>query len=833
MARSKIDYGIDLGTTNSSIARMEDGTPTIIKSNFLTDTTPSCISITKRKQVLVGVKARNAMIASKRRATKTWKVDDENFIEFKRKMGSDETVTSNFMGKSFSPEELSAEVLKTLKSYVTDENVTSAVVTVPAKFTANQTDATMRAAKLAGLEKCALLQEPIAASMAYGLKADNKDGYWIVFDLGGGTFDVALLRVEDGILKVFDTEGDNFLGGKNLDYAITDELIIPYLKENYSINGILADETKRLILREAMKTYAENAKIELSFKDSVSIETLVDELGNDGNGEEMEMFMDIDRSMTDEIVRPYFQKAIDITKKLLERNNISIDKITSLILVGGPTYTPLLRQMLVEQITPNVDTSIDPMTAVAVGAALYASTLDNDEPRKIEIGTIPLTLKYKSTSVEESELVTVKINSKELNGQVSQDLLFEITRSDKSWSSGKLHLTEQGEIADCLLNEGKSNGFSIRVFDGVGNTYKCFPNSFSIIQGFDIGNAILPYSIGMEVWNSNKGVAVFTPIKGLEKSQDLPATGVIDNLKTTSDIRPGNEYDLLKIPLYEGDYGADEGDLPAAYYEYIYEARMTGKNIPALLPAGSDVEVTVKVDTSRQISLSVYIPLLDFTQEINVPRDTKQKTVSESYLKQEISKANSQVNNLSYDGADTTSIRKGLEEVSQELNHGDERKQVLQHLKEQLRAIAQLQKGGEWERTERKLKAKMAMLKEDNRKYGNSETGSLVNEYQRQADSVISSKSVAEAKILLDKIFDLDMQLARVEYYTVWVSQWSRDFDKIKWKDRSRARDLVNRGMDIITTVPDAERLHPIVAALINLMPTSDIPSGAEGLLEK
>lgn len=623
MKRNKVDYGIDLGTTNSCIARMDDGMPVIIKSDVLTDTTPSCISITKRGQILAGIKARGAMISSKRRATKTWKIDDESFIEFKRKMGSDETFYSSYLDKTLSPEELSAEVLKALKSYVTDENVTSAVVTVPAKFTANQTDATMRAAKLAGLKKCVLLQEPIAAAMAYGLKADNKDGYWIVFDLGGGTFDVALLRVEDDILKVFDTEGDNFLGGKNLDYAITDEIITPYLKKNYSIDGILADETKRLILREAMKTYVEDAKIELSFKDSASIETMVDELGNDDNGEEMELFMNIQRSMTDKIVRPYFQKTIDITKRLLERNNISLDKITSLILVGGPTFTPLLHQMLIEQITPNVDTSVNPMTAVAMGAALYASTIDNDETTELDTTTIPLILQHKSTTVEESELVTVKINTQKCTGQVPQNLLFEITRSDKSWSSGKLHLTEQGEIADCLLYKGKSNAFSIRVYDEAGNTHPCFPNSFTIIQGFDIGSAVLPYSIGIEVWNSSKGVALFTPIKGLEKNQDLPATGVITELKTTSDVLPGNEDNTLKIPLYEGDYGA--ADLPAAYYEYIYEARMTGKDLPALLPAGSNVEVTVKVDTSRQITISVYIPLLDFTQEINVPRDTKQK----------------------------------------------------------------------------------------------------------------------------------------------------------------------------------------------------------------
>ena len=148
------------------------------------------------------------------------------------------------MEKDFTSEELSAEVLKTLKSFISDESFKSIVVTVPAKFTVNQKDATLRAAELAGFEHCELLQEPIAASMAYGLDSKNKDGFWLVFDFGGGTFDAALLRVEEGIMKVIDTEGDNYLGGKNLDYAIVDEIIIPYFQENFVIDSILADEKK-------------------------------------------------------------------------------------------------------------------------------------------------------------------------------------------------------------------------------------------------------------------------------------------------------------------------------------------------------------------------------------------------------------------------------------------------------------------------------------------------------------------------------------------------------------------------------------------------------------
>jgi len=221
----RLAVGIDLGTTNSAISRMENGEPVIKKTDTLKDTLPSCVYINKKKAIQVGDSAFNAMKRDKLKTMKGGDFKSNAFIEFKRTMGTDKKYYSSNLEKDLSSEELSAEILKTLKSFVTDESFKSIVVTVPAKFTVNQKDATLRAATLAGFEHCELLQEPIAASMAYGLDAKSKDGYWLVFDFGGGTFDAALLKVEDGIMKVVDTEGDNYLGGKNLDYAIVDEII--------------------------------------------------------------------------------------------------------------------------------------------------------------------------------------------------------------------------------------------------------------------------------------------------------------------------------------------------------------------------------------------------------------------------------------------------------------------------------------------------------------------------------------------------------------------------------------------------------------------------------
>ena len=190
----------------------------------------------------------------------------EIFIEFKRTMGTDKTYPSLYMNHNYTSEELSAEVLKKLKSFEKDEVIKSIIITVPAKFKMNQKEATVRAAKLAGFEYCELIQEPVAASLAFGLDSEIKNGYWIVFDFGGGTFDVALMKVEEGIMNVIDTDGDAFLGGKNIDYAIIDEILIPYFKNNYNLNSVWSNQLKLEDFRNEWKGMVEYKKLNYPLK---------------------------------------------------------------------------------------------------------------------------------------------------------------------------------------------------------------------------------------------------------------------------------------------------------------------------------------------------------------------------------------------------------------------------------------------------------------------------------------------------------------------------------------------------------------------------------------
>ena len=809
---------------------MEKGEPVVIKTDVLKDTMPSCVSFTKRRSVKAGDSAFNEMKSDKRRASKSGKRSNSNsYVEFKRTMATNTRYHSSYMERDYSSEELSAEVLKTLKSFVTDENIASVVITVPAKFTVNQKTATIEAAKMAGFKRCELLQEPIAASMAYGLTADRKNGIWMVFDFGGGTFDAALVKVEDGIMQVFDTEGDNYLGGKNLDYAIVDRIIIPYLMDNYNISDTIADADKKEILRDAMKTYAEDLKNQLSFKDKEDVLSNLGDLGEDEDGEEIELDLTVTQDEAFNVMRPYFQKAVDICKNLLERNHLDSNQLDKLILVGGPTHSPLIRQMLREQITPNVDTSIDPMTAVATGAALYASTIDAEvSDEDIAVDTVKLEIGYEATSVETTEWVSVKLPSDAKQSEV----FVELVRSDKAWSSGKTSIDKSGNVIEANLIEGKPNSFVVMCYDAQGNSLPCFPDEITIIQGAKVGAAPLPYNIGIAIWDSNKERAVFRMARGLEKNKPVPAIGVVNDLKTSGQLRPGVDSDKLTIPIYQVDDFAEAENRPVALYEHVGDVVITGDEVEQLIPTDSTVDVTLKVDTSEQMVLEVHFPATDTSVE--KPLDTSKKQSiedAEKEITKGIAEAQRSISRLNNSGISTNDVEVDLGNVKDEAANSSEKKMVLQHLKEVLRKIEDLDESTEWQRLEQELREEFERLEKAHNDLGNDKTGQLVNQLRSQTDQVIRSKDVRMGREVLDQINSLFIHLTMVYQCMGFIQDCHRRFTSICWKDSSRARHLVSKGMEEINTQPAVEKLLPIARQIIELMPANEAANSG-GLLQ-
>ena len=832
--RNKIDYGIDLGTTNSAIARMENGVPTIKKSDTLKDTVPSCVHFNKRQDILVGDTAFNVMKNDNTRALKTFEKGKTNtFIEFKRTMGTTHTYECPNMNKDLTSEELSAEVLKKLKSFIQDENISSIVITVPAKFLNPQNEATMKAAKLAGFKHVQLLQEPVAAATAYGLGSFSKDGYWLVFDFGGGTFDAALVKSDEGILSVKDTDGDNWLGGKNLDEAIVDEIIIPKLQSNYAIDSIVEDIYKKQILRDAIKHYAEEIKIEMSFKDSINY---ISPLGSlpftDENGEEPEIEVDLTQNELEKVIGPYFQKAIDITKELLKRNNLKGTDLGALILVGGPTYSPILRRMLKEQVTDKVDKSVDPMTVVAKGAALFASTISVSEEVKEETRDktkLQLDIKYEATTIALDELVNIKVLKDKTTGKFPDKIYADVVRFDGAWSSGKRLISEKATIIEVLLVEGRSNSFEINVYDDTGGKLECQPYQFSILQGIGglDGMQVLPYHIGIGKYFRSEEKDLFKAIPNLEKNKPIKngLTGVINGNKTRSTIRPGISGDKIRIPIYQGDYGAD-GTNPLLN-NLIREVVITGEDIPSVLPEGSEVDITVKVDSSQVMHFTAYFPVLDHSIELEIEIN-KTEPPKESKLSDEISNAKRTAQKVN--ATDVVDKLDALEkQLSNDKGSADGRLKIMDGFRKIILLLDDHEKAARWPKAEKDLKDAFYSFEELIKKVKANNDGDQLNmevieahliEYKKGIEQIIKSKDAGSAIELTEEIAALDSEIRnelsggvvdvrRIQYHDL-------AFETLKWKDKNKARQLINQGKKMIAE-GQTNNLRPIILQIWDL----------------
>lgn len=838
--RNKIDYGIDLGTTNSAIARMENGAPTIKKSDTLKDTVPSCVHFNKRKDILVGDTAFNVMKNDNTRALKSFEAGKTNtFIEFKRTMGTTHTYECSNMGKDFTSGELSAEVLKKLKSFVQDENIYSIVITVPAKFLNPQNEATMKAATLAGFKHVQLLQEPVAAATAYGLTAKNKDGFWCVFDFGGGTFDAALVKSEEGILSVKDTDGDNWLGGKNLDEAIVDQLIIPYLHETYAIESILEDTTKKEILRNAVKPFAEEAKIQLSFKDAHNILSNLGDLPfEDDNGEEPEIDITVTQKDMEHVVAPIFQNAIDITKELLKRNNLKGSDLGALILVGGPTFSPILRRMLKEQITDKVDTSVDPMTVVAKGAALFASTITVSDEVKEETRDktkLQLDIKYEATTVEMDEMVNIKVLKEKTVGTFPEKVFVDVARYDGAWSSGKKQIGEKASIVEVVLNEGQSNSFVVNVYDEAGNKLECQPNQFSILQGIGglDGMQVLPYHIGIAKYFHAEEKDLFEPVKGLEKSKKVPAIGVRNGLKTRSAIRPGLVSDFIRIPIYQGDHNA-EGTNPVLN-NLITEVIISGETLPKLLPEGSDVNITIKVDRSQIMQFIAEFPTIEHTEELKIEiKQTEPPT--EDFLTKEIAKAKRIAQKVNANDV-AEKLDAFEEQLENEKGSADGKMKILDGLRKELLKLDNAEKSALYPKVEEELKEAFYELEDlietikrnaDDGNLNIRQIESHLEEYRKRVEHIVKEKNIKEAKELTREIGQLDFELRNAVTGNALDVQFLRNindtFNSYHWKDATKARQLVNTGLQMATD-GNTSGIRNILIQIIGLMPDNEKPT--------
>ena len=351
--------GIDLGTTNSCVAVMEGGSPTIISNAEGFRTTPSIVAFTKDNERLVGDTAKRQSVTNA----------DRTISSIKRHMGTNYTV--NIDGKKWTPEEISAMILQKLKkdaeSYL-GESVTEAVITVPAYFNDSQRKATSDAGKIAGLEVKRIINEPTAAALSYGLDNES-DQKLMVYDLGGGTFDVSIIEIGDGIIEVMATCGDNHLGGDDFDKKIADYLIEEFKKSEK------IDLSKDIVALQRVREEAEKAKKELSTAVTTNINLPFIAVGKDGP---KHMNIDLSRAKFDELTYDLVEKTVIPVKNALSDAGISTSELSKVLLVGGSTRIKAVQDKVKEIIGKEPSKNLNPDECVALGAAIQGGKLAGD-----------------------------------------------------------------------------------------------------------------------------------------------------------------------------------------------------------------------------------------------------------------------------------------------------------------------------------------------------------------------------------------------------------------------------------------------------------------------
>ena len=367
--------GIDLGTTNSCVAVMEGGEPTVIANSEGGRTTPSCVAIAKNGDRLVGQVAKRQAVTNA----------DSTILSIKRKMG--ENVKVNLAGKEYSPQEISAMILQKLKQDAENylgEKVTEAVITVPAYFNDSQRQATKDAGKIAGLDVLRIINEPTAASLAYGLdKGEKANQKILVYDLGGGTFDVSILEIGDGVFEVLSTNGDTHLGGDDFDNAII-KLLVDDFKAN---NGIDLSQDKMAMQR--LKEAAEKAKIDLSSATSASINLPF--ITADATGPK-HLDYTLTRAKFESLIDGYIKTSLQKVENALRDAKLSKDGIDKVILVGGSTRIPAVVEALKNYMGKEPYKGINPDECVAVGAAIQGGVLKGDVKDVLLLDVTPLSL---------------------------------------------------------------------------------------------------------------------------------------------------------------------------------------------------------------------------------------------------------------------------------------------------------------------------------------------------------------------------------------------------------------------------------------------------------
>ena len=597
--RTTIDFGIDLGTSNSAIAVQDGAKPRLLPDAAGRELLPSAVRIRADGTIEIGAGAYAARLTDPANSA----------IEFKRQMGTGENIQFPASGRSYSPIELSTMVLRELAARaekLEGAPLRASVITIPAMFQLAQCEATRHAANAAGIEHAPLLQEPIAAAMAHAGAGYAKEGYWLVYDLGGGTFDVSLVRSRAGRLQVIDHDGDNHLGGKDFN-----RVLARWAADRVREAGQLGDfrRTDPALANAFARLNAEAERVRIRLSEVDQEQFAIPDLGRGVLGDPVGFSAPVDRGMLESLISPAILRTTGLCQTLLKRNRVTSTELRGIVLVGGPTRTPCLTAILERELGLPAKHSMDPTTIVAAGAALFAAT--QKLPPALRSGTAPtggsMELEYESMTTNPRPLLVGRL--KVPGGAAG--LTVHVRREDSGYDSGPVKVDAKETFAIPLtVMKDSLNVFAIEVDRG-GEKVALGPGRFSILHGLSVAKPPLSQSVGVMLadnsvrWYLRKGVV-------------LPAKITITHTITVP-LSRGQSGDAIKVPLVQGE--SERADRNKTIGVLCIHADGIARDIPA----GTEVEVTLTIDEFSRTGARGYVPLLDqwFDQVVRFDADGK------------------------------------------------------------------------------------------------------------------------------------------------------------------------------------------------------------------
>ena len=795
MGRTTIDFGIDLGTTNSEIACMDKGELVVVK-NMVTsnEVTPSVVRVDARGSVVIGQNAYNEL-----------EYDPENTVsEFKRWMGNPSHDGFIFLKsqKRMTASALSAEVLKALKASASSrfggEEVESAVITVPAMFLIPACEDTKAAAKLAGINNCPLLQEPVAAAIAYGHRADNLTGNLLVFDLGGGTFDTTLLTARDGRLVVIGHDGDDKLGGKDYDWALVD-VIVRQLTKEYGNRGFSRNGLARRTMAK-LKYLAEDAKKSLSLLDEVAVE--VKRL--DGKFEDIDTVIQLSKKDLETASEHLTSRCMSVCRRLLKEARLTRDDLAAVLVVGGQTKTPYIRELVTAEFG-KADFRLDPMTVVASGAAMFASTqrIPTSGNRQLSRGETELKVAYSPVSTDLDADIGIAVTPTVIGMTIA------VIRSDGGWSTGAIPLPMSGKVfTTVVLRAKRANGFEIHLRDASGTQLRTNDCTFAITHGLAIAQATTSKSFIVALENNEAHVII-------PKNSPLPAKGV-QKFVTAHEVRAGDSKSILKIYVLEGD----DPRCDRNYEIGVMELR--GDELRRSLPAGEAVEVTYRLDESKTLSAEAVFPSLREARQM-VYRPERPALLSEE-IDFELCKEKERLAKVESAAPEKvgSQINRQIELVEREKEAAsddpDSRQKAAQQLIELKQALDALERSSEWELLVADLEEYRCSTEQVIQANGTPEQHSELPLVIKAADAALAERNSSDLRRAVERLKSLywEVSFAQNDF---WKIQFAQLLEGSEFIDPLKAELLKEEGLRALKR-DDVSSLRTIVWDLYRLLPS-------------